>query len=100
MSRPDFRATAARRLSEDRELSPAIISLLSPDASGPTQGVRVVPLDRIEPNPNQPRIQFDEVSLSELAASIREHGVLQPILVRPIGPNRYQLIAGERRWRA
>ena len=100
MSRPDFRATAARRLSEDRELSPAIVSLLSPDASGPTQGVRVVPLDRIEPNPNQPRIQFDEVSLSELAASIREHGVLQPILVRPIGPNRYQLIAGERRWRA
>ncbi len=100
MSRPDFRATAARRLSEDRELSPAIVSLLSPDASGPTQGVRVVPLDRIEPNPDQPRLQFDEATLDELAASIREHGVLQPILVRPVGPNRYQLIAGERRWRA
>ncbi len=100
MSRPDFRAVAARRLSEDRELSPAIVSLLSPDASGPTQGVRVIPLDRIEPNPDQPRIQFDEATLDELAASIREHGVLQPILVRPTGPNRYQLIAGERRWRA
>jgi ParB/RepB/Spo0J family partition protein len=100
LSRPDFRAAAARRLSEDRELSPAIVSLLSPDAFGPTQGVRVIPLDRIEPNPDQPRIQFDEATLDELAASIREHGVLQPILVRPSGPNRYQLIAGERRWRA
>jgi ParB family chromosome partitioning protein len=100
LSRPDFRAAAARRLSEDRELSPAIVSLLSPDAAGPTQGVRVIPLERIEPNPEQPRIKFDENTIEELAASIREHGVLQPILVRPIGPNRYQLIAGERRWRA
>ena len=100
MARPDFRAAAARRLSEDRELSPAIVSLLTPEDVGRSQGVRVLPLDRIEPNPDQPRMEFDEAALEELAASIREHGVLQPILVRPIGPNRYQLVAGERRWRA
>ncbi|HET7029337.1 MAG TPA: ParB/RepB/Spo0J family partition protein [Candidatus Limnocylindrales bacterium] len=100
MARPDFRAAAARRLSEDRELSPAIVSLLSPEAVGRSVGVRVIPVDRIEPNPDQPRMVFDEEALHELAASIREHGVLQPILVRPLGANRYQLIAGERRWRA
>ncbi len=100
MARTDFRATAARRLSEDRELSPAIISLLNPEDAGRSQGVRVIPLDRIEPNPDQPRLMIDEAALEELAASIREHGVLQPILVRPIGPSHYQLVAGERRWRA
>jgi ParB family chromosome partitioning protein len=100
LARPDFRAAAARRLSEDRELSPAIVSLLSPEAVGRSVGVRVIPVDRIEPNPDQPRMVFDEDALHELAASIREHGVLQPILVRPLGDNRYQLIAGERRWRA
>jgi ParB family chromosome partitioning protein len=100
LARPDFRAVAARRLSEDRELSPAIVSLLTPEAAGRSVGVRVIPVDRIEPNPDQPRMVFDEDALHELAASIREHGVLQPILVRPLGDNRYQLIAGERRWRA
>ena len=100
MARPDFRAVAARRLSEDRELSPAIVSLLSSDHAGRSIGVRVIPLDRIEPNPDQPRTIFDEAALAELANSIREHGVLQPILVRPLGENRYQLVAGERRWRA
>lgn len=100
MARPDFRAAAARRLSEEREISPAIISLLSPDRAGRTTGVRVLPVDRIEPNPEQPRLVFEEVALQELAASIREHGVLQPILVRPRGNSVYQLVAGERRWRA
>ncbi len=100
MARPDFRAAAARRLSEERELSPAIVSLLSPDSPTRSVGVRIVPIDHIEPNPEQPRLAFNQVTLDELAASIREHGVLQPILVRPIGPNRYQLIAGERRWRS
>jgi ParB/RepB/Spo0J family partition protein len=100
LARPDFRAAAARRLSEERELSPAIVSLLSPDGPTRSVGVRIVHVDRIEPNPEQPRLAFNQETLDELAASIREHGVLQPILVRPKGQNRYQLIAGERRWRA
>jgi ParB/RepB/Spo0J family partition protein len=100
LARPDFRAVAARRLSEDRELSPAIVSLLSSENAGRSTGVKVVNVDRIESNPGQPRMVFDEDALHELSASIKEHGVLQPILVRPLGDNRYQLIAGERRWRA
>jgi ParB family transcriptional regulator, chromosome partitioning protein len=100
LARPDFRAAAARRLSEDRELSPSIISLLSSDNVGRSVGVRVIPVDNIEANPNQPRTIFEAEALHELAASVREHGVLQPILVRPLGQNRYQLVAGERRWRA
>jgi ParB/RepB/Spo0J family partition protein len=100
LARPDFRAVAARRLSEDRELSPAIINLLSSENAGRSTGIKVIAVDRIESNPNQPRTVFDVDALHELAASIREHGVLQPILVRPLGENRYQLVAGERRWRA
>jgi ParB family transcriptional regulator, chromosome partitioning protein len=100
LARTDFRAAAARRLSEERELPPAIVSLLSPETTHRSTGVKVVPVDRIESNPEQPRLAFDEATLNELAASIREHGVLQPILVRPIDENRFQLIAGERRWRA
>ncbi|HEX7942292.1 MAG TPA: ParB/RepB/Spo0J family partition protein [Gemmatimonadaceae bacterium] len=101
MSRTDFRAAAARRLSEERELSPAIVSLLSNDRQGrSTGGVRIIDVDRITPNPEQPRIAFDQATLDELSASIKEHGVLQPILVRPLAGNEFQLIAGERRWRA
>lgn len=59
-----------------------------------------VSLDDIVPNPNQPRVHFDEDSLDELAESIREVGVIQPILLRPLPNGTYELIAGERRWRA
>ena len=100
MARPDFRAAAARRLSEERELPPAIVSLLSPETTHRSTGVKVIPVDRIESNPRNPRLAFDEATLEELASSIREHGVLQPILVRPVDENRFQLVAGERRWRA
>ena len=101
MARPDFRSAAARRLAEERELSPTIISLLSPEGTDRPAGIRQVPIERISPNPEQPRMTFDEESLNELAASIREHGVLQPVLVRPTDTHHhYQLIAGERRWRA
>lgn len=57
-------------------------------------------LNEIEPNRNQPRKNFDDEALSELAASIEKHGVIQPLLVRPLPGGTYQLVAGERRWRA
>lgn len=57
-------------------------------------------IDSLTPNPNQPRLHFDETSLEDLAASIREIGVLQPVLARDLGDGKYQLVAGERRWRA
>jgi ParB family chromosome partitioning protein len=101
LARPDFRSQAAQRLAAERpELSPAIIDLLRPEGQGGTTDVRRVRVDRIEPNPDQPRLTFDEEALRDLAASITEHGILQPVLVRPRGEGRYQLIAGERRWRA
>ena len=68
-----------------------------------TQGssnLNEIPLSQIEPNPNQPRREFDEEALQELANSIREVGIIQPITLRQIEEGRYQIIAGERRWRA
>jgi ParB family chromosome partitioning protein len=62
--------------------------------------VITVRLSQVEPNSSQPRRQFDEAALQELADSIAEHGVLQPIVVRPLESGGYQIIAGERRWRA
>ncbi len=59
-----------------------------------------LPVAAIRPNAHQPRVHFDEASLAELAASVAELGVLQPVLVRPVGDGQYELIAGERRWRA
>jgi ParB family chromosome partitioning protein len=101
LARPNFRATVGRRLSEERELGPQVLSLLSAETSSKTLGVRQIPVDRIEANPNQPRTRFEQGALDELTASVREHGILQPVLVRPLeGTNRYQLVAGERRWRA
>jgi ParB family chromosome partitioning protein len=59
-----------------------------------------IPLDQIEPNPNQPRKDFDETALSELAASIKLHNLIQPLTVMPVSHGKYRLIAGERRFRA
>lgn len=64
------------------------------------EGGILLALNDIEPNKNQPRKEFDEQALSELADSIREHGIIQPLLVRRMENGRYQLVAGERRWRA
>src|SRR5436190_749302 len=61
---------------------------------------REIAIDEVVPNPSQPRRQFDEARLEELAASIREHGLLQPVLVTAADGGGYQLIAGERRLRA
>ncbi len=69
-------------------------------ASEQTSTLLEIPVNSIEANEHQPRTSFDEEALVSLAASIREVGVLQPILVRDLGDGRYQLIAGERRWRA
>jgi ParB family chromosome partitioning protein len=67
---------------------------------GSREQLREVPVDSIAPNPRQPRRRFDEASLNELAGSLGERGVLQPVLVRPKPGGTYELVAGERRWRA
>ncbi len=67
------------------------------EEQGKTVAIRI---SEIEPNRAQPRKQFDEAALGDLAASISQHGVLQPLLVRPLPSGRYSLVAGERRWRA
>ena len=61
---------------------------------------RMLPLHRVEPNPEQPRQDFDQEELEALAESIRQHGIIQPLTVRETGEGYYQIIAGERRWRA
>ena len=72
------------------------------DDLAPVPGARFaeIPVSRIEPNPKQPRRAFEEEALEELRLSIREVGLLQPIVVRELGPERYELVMGERRWRA
>ena len=73
-----------------------------PVAPQPVAGARFaeLPLEAITPNPLQPRTHFDTEALEELVTSIREVGLLQPVVVREIGPERYELVMGERRWRA
>ncbi len=76
-------------------------ALIPTDITGDSgTGLREVPVGSISPNPHQPRAYFDEESLASLTASIAELGVLQPVLVRELGDERFELIAGERRWRA
>jgi len=64
------------------------------------EDLRMVPVELIAPNPKQPRRVFDDAALEALAGSLRERGVLQPVLVRPVAGGTYELVAGERRWRA
>ena len=91
-----FREAGTRIFQQEREAQHGIVSLLA--SKGPNS-IKELPLEKVVPNPEQPRMTFHEETLQELAASIREHGVLQPILVRPAGDD-FQIIAGERRWRA
>lgn len=77
-----------------------LAAILTVSPKGTPEELRQVPLDLIDPNPRQPRRTFEEQALLALADSIRARGVLQPILVRPLPSGRYELIAGERRWRA
>ncbi len=69
------------------------------DDAGQGRGDQQIPIEQIHPNPNQPRKQFDSAPLDDLVASIKEKGVLQPLIVRPSGDG-YEIVAGERRWRA
>ncbi len=100
MAKPDFRAAASQRLSQEEKLSDSVLSLLKPEGEQHDRAVRQIAVDRITPNPKQPRIAADPAALDDLTASIREHGVLQPILVRPLERGHYEIVAGERRWRA
>lgn len=83
----------------------ALMADMAPELEQPEAPRRAdfsLPIEQIVPNPDQPRRSFNEEALSELAASIREKGILQPLIVRPFGgdPAVYQIVAGERRWRA
>jgi ParB family chromosome partitioning protein len=100
VAKPDFRAAASQRLSQEEKLSDSVLSLLKPEGDQHDRAVRQIAVDRITPNPKQPRIAADPAALDDLTASIREHGVLQPILVRPRERGHYEIVAGERRWRA
>jgi len=76
------------------------LKALIPETPRARVGMAEIPVDRLKPNPQQPREIFDEAGLEELTASIRRHGILQPLLVSEAGADRYVIITGERRWRA
>jgi len=84
-----------------RKAAPALTALSpnEPDSASPTD-IQKLPIDRISPNPNQPRRDFDQTALLELTQSIEREGIIQPIIVRRTADREYQIIAGERRWRA
>ncbi|GAA2084213.1 ParB/RepB/Spo0J family partition protein [Kitasatospora saccharophila] len=101
---PTDRGTVAAKAAAEslRELAGDQRRSVLEAALAPVNGARFaeLPLESIRPNPRQPREVFDEVKLAELVASIKEVGLLQPVVVRQTGPDRYELIMGERRWRA
>ena len=76
------------------------LAAIIPETAVEGPELRDLPLDLIRPNPDQPRTRFDPASISSLAASIADAGIVQPLIVRPLADGRYELIAGERRWRA
>ncbi|CAB4362783.1 MAG: ParB/RepB/Spo0J family partition protein [Actinobacteria bacterium] len=90
----------ARQSGLGKGLGALIPSDISGGAASDQPRLEEIPVGSVVPNPHQPRVHFDEESLSELAASVGEIGVLQPILVRPLENGQYELVAGERRWRA
>jgi ParB family transcriptional regulator, chromosome partitioning protein len=83
-----------------RGLAAILSPTIPPEGSEASPELRTLPVELISPNPRQPRQSFDEETLISLADSLRERGVLQPVLVRPRPGGTYELIAGERRWRA
>ena len=88
--------------SRGKGLGRGLDALLGPGSKGggPEPGAREIPVELIARSPFQPRRRLDPAALDELTRSVRAHGVLQPVVVRPTGEDRYELVAGERRWRA
>jgi len=76
------------------------LAAIIPETAAEEPELRDLPLELIRPNPEQPRTRFDPASITSLAASIADAGIVQPLIVRPLPDGRYELIAGERRWRA
>ncbi len=87
---------------KNNALGRGLDALISTDSVTPggSSSINEIPISQIEANPNQPRHEFDEEALHELAVSIKEIGIIQPITLRQVASNRFQIIAGERRWRA
>ncbi|HCJ45542.1 MAG: hypothetical protein COZ27_00400 [Candidatus Moranbacteria bacterium CG_4_10_14_3_um_filter_41_65] len=102
-----FAVTEEKRSSDDKMKTMHTSAVIAPISSNDhpeeknNQGrVMEIPLHKIVPNPHQPRLQFDDVKLAELAESIKEHGILQPLVVTKSGADTYEIIAGERRFQA
>ena len=87
-------------MAKQRGLGKGLDALFADNNTAESEGAVSLKLTEIEPNRGQPRKRFDEEALAQLAESIREHGVIQPLLVKPLTNGSYQLVAGERRWRA
>jgi ParB family chromosome partitioning protein len=81
-------------------LSTSVVSPQGPLGSARAGSVQFISIEQVTPNPNQPRRDFEATALMELSQSIEREGIIQPLLVRRTGPDQYQIIAGERRWRA
>lgn len=90
-------------IQQRKALGRGLDSLISPDMIATPkkeESTTTIPIEKIFPNPEQPRLNFDEEAITQLAQSIKKEGILQPLLVSPSTDGRYELIAGERRWRA
>lgn len=87
-------------LGESRREEPLVAARAGSGDTAVQSGLALLPVADIAPHPEQPRRHFDDAALDELAASIAQRGVIQPVIVRPLGAGTYQLVAGERRWRA
>ena len=98
-------AAAEKKKSQIKGLGRGLDALLGDAPTAPPEetkgdGKRELPIEFLSPNADQPRRKFDDAAIAELAASIKSRGLLQPILVRPTGADQYEIVAGERRWRA
>ena len=87
-------------MNKDNKLGMGLGALLSKSNKNNNSGIQKINISQIKPNPTQPRKNFEEKELNELANSIKNQGLIQPLIVRVLEDNQYQIIAGERRWRA